>query len=72
MKDIANMDQTLLPFVMDDEKTYADKGSSEIWYSGSGFEKRQWSVQLTIFADGKPRVKPLVIFRGKRLRIKNK
>ena len=48
------MDQTPLPFVLDDGKTYADKGSSETWcVSGSsGLDKRQFSVQLTIFADG--------------------
>ena len=68
-KDIANMDQTPLPFVLDDEKTYTDKGSSEVWcVSGSyGLDKRQCSVQLTIFADGVPRICPLVIFRGKGL-----
>ena len=32
-------------------------------------EKRQCTVQLTLFADGEPRVKPLVIFRGKGKRI---
>ena len=68
------MDQTPLPFVLDDGKTYADKGSSEVWcVSGSsGLDKRQCSVQLTIFADGVPRVRPLVIFRGKGLRITRK
>ena len=73
-KDIANMNQTPLPFVLDDGKTYADKGSSEVWcVSGSsGLDKRQCSVQLTIFADGVPRVRPLVIFRGKGLRITRK
>ena len=29
-KDIANMDQTPLPFVLDDGKFYAEKGSSEV------------------------------------------
>ena len=74
MKDIANMDQTPLPFVMDDGKTNADKGSSEVWCAthGSVLDRRQCSVQLTIFADGKSRAKPLVIFRGKGLRIKSK
>ena len=74
MKDIANMDQTLLPFVMDDGKTYPDKGSSEVWYAtyGSGLDKEQCSVQLAIFANGKPRMKLFVIFRGKGLRIKSK
>ena len=73
-KDIANMDQTPLPFVLDDGKTYADKGSSEVWcVSGSsGLDKRQCSVQLTIFADGVPRGRPLVIFCGKGLRIARK
>ena len=65
-KDIANMDQTPLPFVLDDGKTYADKRSSEVWcVSGfSGLDKRQCSMQLTIFVDGVPRVRPLVVFRG--------
>ena len=74
MKDIANMDQTPLPFVIDDGKTNADKGSSEVWCAthDSVIDKRQCSVQLTTFADGKSRAKPLVIFRGKGLRIKSK
>ena len=74
VKDIANMDQTPLPFTLDDGKTYADKGSSEVWCASgsSGLDKRQCTVQLTIFADGAPRVRPLVIFRGKGLRISNK
>ena len=70
-KDSANMDQTPLPFLLDDEKTYGDKGSSEVWcVSGSsGLDQWQCSVQLTIFADGVPRVCALVVFRGKCLRI---
>ena len=53
---IANMDQTPLLFVCDDGKTYANKGSSEVWCvpGSSVLEKRQCSVQLTIFADGVP------------------
>ena len=31
LADIANMDQTPLPFVMDDGKTYNQTGSKEIW-----------------------------------------
>ena len=27
-------------------------------------EKRQCMMQLTVFADGKPRVKPMIIFKG--------
>ena len=64
------MDQTPLPFVLDNGKTYADKGSIEVWcISGSsGLDKQQCSVQLTIFADVVPRVRPLVIFRVKGLK----
>ena len=57
---IANMDQTPLLFVCDDGKTYANKGSSEVWCvpGSSVLEKRQCSVQLTIFADGVPNPPP--------------
>ena len=75
MKYIANMDQTpLSTIVMIDEKTCADKGRSELWCSthGACLHKKQYSVQLTILADGKPRGKPLVNFWGKGLRINSK
>lgn len=43
--------------------TYADRGDKTVWVRGgaSGLEKRQCTVQLTIFADGEPRIKPLDI-----------
>ena len=74
VKDIANMNQGPLPVVMNDGKMHADKGSPEVRCAthGSGLDKRKYSVQLTIFAARKPRVKPLVIFWAKRLRIKSK
>ena len=70
-KDIANMDQTPLPFILDDNKTYVTTSSKDvIAKSGSsGLDKRQATVQLTVFGDGVPRIKPLVIFKGKGLRI---
>ncbi len=42
-----------------------------MWVKGiaSGLDKRQCTVQLTIFADGGIRVKPMVIFRGQGKRI---
>lgn len=41
-----------------------------VWHRGCRSDlKRQCTVQLTVFADGKARVKPLLIFRGKGLRI---
>ena len=45
-RDIANMDQAPLPFVLDDGKTYADKRRSEVWCvsESSRLDKRQCSV----------------------------
>ena len=67
------MDETLLPCVMEDVKAYADKGSSELWCAthGLGLDKKQCSVQLTIFVDGKLRVKSFVIFWNRGWRIKS-
>ena len=55
-------------------KTYADKGSREVWCASgsSGLDKKQYTIQFTIFAESKPSVCPLVIFGGKWLIIKNK
>ena len=57
--------------MLDDRKTYDKKGVKEVWaQSGqSGQDKRQATVQLTVFTDGVDRVRPTVIFRGKGLRI---
>ena len=66
------MDQTPMPFDLNSGKTDADKGSKTVWcraVGGSGLDKRQATVQLTIYADGVRRVKPLVIFRGTGKRI---
>ena len=65
------MDQTPLPFVLDDGTTYEHHGSKDVCCKtgASGLEKRQATAQITIFADGVPRVKPLIIFKGKGLRI---
>ena len=51
--------------------TYDTTNVKDVWcVSGpSGQDNRQCTVQLTVFGDGIPRVKPLVIFRGKGLRI---
>ena len=70
LRDLANMDQTPLPFVLDDNKTYDKVGAKEVWIASgqSGLEKRQCTVQLTVFADGST-LPPLIIFRGKGLRI---
>ena len=68
---IANVDQSPLPFAFNGGQGYSRTGERSIWHCGSasGLDKRQCTVQLTIFADGDARVPPLVIFRGKGLRI---
>ena len=68
---IANVDQTPLPFSFTGGPTYNDVGSKSVWVraASSGLDKRQCTVQLTLFADGVSRVKPLVIFEGKVKRI---
>ena len=68
---VANVDQTPLPFMFSGGEGYDVTGTTTVWHRGaaSGLDKRQCTVQLTIFADGVPRVKPLLIFRGKGLRI---
>ena len=63
--DLANMDRTPLPFVLvDDGKSYDKKGVKDVLaQSGqSGLDKRQGTVQLTVFADAVDRVRPTVIF----------
>ena len=67
LSNIVNMDQTPLPFEYLEGRTYNQKGEKTIWAqsSQSGWDKRQATIQLTVFADGVPRVKPLVFFRGK-------
>ena len=62
----ASMDQTPLPFTFADGETYSDKGDRSVWVRGgaSGWDKRQATVQLKVFADGVARVRPLLIFRG--------
>ena len=68
---IANVDQTPLPFTFNKGQGYDETGAKTVWHCGaqSGLDKRQCTVQLTTFADGEPRIKPLHIFQGKGLRI---
>ena len=62
------MDWTPLPFSFTNGGTYADTGD-KVRGGASGLEKRQCAAQITLFADGEPRVKPLLIFKGKGKRI---
>ena len=74
-RDIFNFDQVPLPFVCDgDNRTVDDKGSTRVWcrQPGSGLEKRQATMHLTLCADDdaiQPR--PIIIFRGKGTNILN-
>ena len=72
--DIANMEQTPLPFVLDDGKTYDIKDVKDVWAQSrqSGFDKRQATIQLTSFADGVDSVRPTIIFKGRGLWITTK
>ena len=72
--DLANMNQTALPFVLDDGKSYDKEGVKEVWaQSGqSGPDKRQEAAQLTVFADAVDRVKLTAIFGGKGFQISAK
>ncbi|RPB00518.1 hypothetical protein L873DRAFT_1564006, partial [Choiromyces venosus 120613-1] len=64
---ILNLDETPIPFEYLDGRTYDLKGSKTI--SGktdrSGWDKRQATLILYIFADGIARIKPKIIFHGK-------
>ena len=70
---IANMDQTGSSLITDDGKTYETTNSKDVWCKSgqSGLDKRQCTVQVSVFADGIPRIRLLLIFRGQGLRIKN-
>ena len=67
MSNIANMDQTTLPFVLDDRRIYDAKGSEDYLFSSGkfGLDKRQSTIQLTIFTEGIIGVRPTIISQGK-------
>ena len=66
LSNILNLDETPIPFEYLDGKTYAIKGSKTV--SGktdrSGWDKRQATLILYIFADGVSRIKPKIIFHA--------
>ena len=61
------MDQVPLPFVVNQETIYDDKGSKRVWVSQptSGLDKKKATLQLCIRGSGKRSVKPAIVFRGK-------
>jgi hypothetical protein len=62
--EIANIDQTLIAFKFLFRKTYDFKGSKTVWLkeARSGWDWRQATLQLCVFADGIQRSRPLLIF----------
>ena len=74
LANIANMDQTPMPFEVGTDSTYNDTGARTVWVKslGSGLDKRQATVQLTVHADGQPHTCPMIVFRGKGLQILSK
>jgi hypothetical protein len=67
LSEIANMDQSPLPFEFLKGRTYAKKGEKTVRLKGSksGHNKRQCTLQIAVFADSIPRCKPLLMFKGK-------
>ena len=66
LSNICNLDETPIPFEYLNGKTYNPTGERSIWVkeSRSGWDKRQASLVLCIFADGIPRIPPMIIFHG--------
>ena len=66
LSEIANMDQTPLPFEFNAGRTYAKRGSKTVWVKEqrSGWNKRQATLQLCVHADGLLYTPPLLMFRG--------
>ena len=67
MKQIANVNQTSLPFYFTSCGTYAGTSDRTVWVRGgaSSLDKWQCTAQITLFADREPRVKPLLSFKDK-------
>lgn len=62
-----HMDQIPMPVVFCGKRTLHLKGANDVAIRhphGSGLDKRQCSLQLTIRAEGEQHIKPMLIFRG--------
>ena len=68
-----NVDQVPCPCIIDQDRTYDEKGSSSVWVSqpGNGLDKRQFTLQLCICPKDSQPVPPAIIFRGKGKRVKD-
>ncbi|RPB02545.1 DDE-domain-containing protein [Choiromyces venosus 120613-1] len=71
LANICNLDETPIPFEYLQGKTYNKEGEKTVRVkeTRSGWDKRQATLVLCIFADGIPRVPPMVIFHGTGVRL---
>ena len=60
------MDQTPISFEFLDGRTYGTIGSRKVFVkqTGSGWDRRQATLQILVHADSIQRCKPLLIFQG--------
>jgi hypothetical protein len=67
LSEIANMDQTPIAFEFLDKRTYDTTGVRTVFLkqTGSGWDRRQATLQILVHADGIQRCKPLLIFHSK-------
>lgn len=63
---ICNLDETPLPFEYLSGRTYHSIGAKTIWVkvTRGGWDKRQASLVLCVFADGVNRIPPMILFHG--------
>jgi hypothetical protein len=66
LSEIANMDQTPIAFEFLQGCTYDTKGVKTVWIKEqrSGWDRRQATLQVCVYADGIQRCRPLLIFHG--------
>jgi hypothetical protein len=64
LSEIVNIDQTPIAFEFLSGRTYDFKGSKTIWVKEqrSGWDRRQATLQVCVYANGVMRCKPLLIF----------
>ena len=60
-------DEVSMPFIYEEETTYDTEGVDRVYIKavGGGLEKRQFTVGVTLRAEGRQHIEPVIIFRGK-------
>ena len=74
LRNIANMDQTTMPFEIRTDSTYNTTAARTVWVKSlrTGLDKRQVKVQLTVHTHDIASTSPMIVFRGKGLHITSK